>query len=329
MSLPKIIAVRNDEATRLRQRLAAEHDDNERATLLHTLVGQWPDDPETRPLLHELVHTDPSFLVRDQAMRSLALRWRDDRSRDALQTVITTDPEYLVAKEAGAFLHMFWPGDPATLRTTIADDDFRVRAVASHELGDLLDGMRLADADSYTLIRDRAANDTSPEVRAAALHAVGRTRDPEAFDLVRHAVTAPEAIAGLRDHVAADSFAESRHDAVKYLLGDFVADPGVRALLFRIAEHHPRALIRLDVIHTLTRETPGDDTVELLVRLAATDAEPDVRQQLLVEIVRALEDDDTVTGFLTARAEQDPDAEVRELATNLLADPEDTLDLWD
>lgn len=381
----------NDEATFLRRRLVAERDELERGRLLHTLVDQWPDDPETRSLLHQLVHTDKAFLVREQAMRNLALRWKDERTCDTLKQVLLTEPEHLIANEAGTFLRGLQPdkiltwtreclespdpdtrlralvalknhSDPealSTLRAMSTDDDSRVRAVALEELGELLEDTETEDADSYTVILD-ALTDPEPSVRVAAVKALGEypagdrpaiagalyervttDKDPDVRDAAMSAMVTgpdeprmwpdgPEAIAALRDYVAADLFAYSRRAVVKFMLGDLVDDLGIRALLSRIAEHHPDWAFRIDVIRTLASKGNGHaDTKATLLRLATADPQSEVRQILLVQIVRAYKDDTATTELLTDRAEHDPDPDVREFAADLQDDPEFMLGLWD
>ena len=62
----------------LRDRAAADSDDDVRSAALQAIATGWPDDPRTLPLLRDRAATDSDDDVREAALQIIAASWPDD-----------------------------------------------------------------------------------------------------------------------------------------------------------------------------------------------------------------------------------------------------------
>jgi hypothetical protein len=313
-----------------------------RAGIAEHMVRYWPDE-RTCDTLRTVITTDPAIWNAAGAAKLLN-DLRPDEARDwTYQRLRSPDPYRRIGPLWA--LRTVWPDHPDTLPALDTafrtDEEPAIRKLALRGLTELHaasgDEARWRQALDLLLI---AVRDPAPEVRVAALsdlhpycrfdpELVGRTLydqvrvddDPQA----RHEALAvmwrwdgepglwpddPEAVAWLRDFVAADLAAKDRRWAIS-LLGGFVADPEARRVLLRVAEHHPDGETRSQVIVLYLTGCDDAESKAMAYRLAAGDPWWLVRARSLQWIIGRWEEDPATLELLRDRVVADPDPLVR------------------
>lgn len=348
--------LRPDEALAWTHAQLRAPDPDVRARALSTLRTAWEDHPDTSTTLHAAVTADDEPDVRMVALSELGdLTEKDTAFRALAHDRLVHDGSPAVRYAAMRALDdTCEPDSFDPVRQAAADPDAAVRASAVRRLG--VHGRSFNTDTAIEALYERVTTDEDPDVREAAWRALRGIHELTVGEQPKRWPDRPEAITWLREHVAADPFAASRHVAVD-LLCDFVEDPDVRAVLHRVVEHHPdesdrvRVLsrfvisdrddpdtrevtlrlavtdpssrVRAEVWRQLAFHVEDDDIAALMLRRSAEDSDSDLRAQLLVEIVDAAqytEDRTATVAHLTTRAEHDPAPGVRQLAADLLAD---------
>ncbi|MBV8643371.1 MAG: HEAT repeat domain-containing protein, partial [Candidatus Eremiobacteraeota bacterium] len=214
-------------------------------------------------VLAAILRADPSPLSRIRAAKALA---KDGSAvaRDALAAGLGHDPFWGVGVEIAAALGgSHAPSARATLLANSAHPHPKVRRAIADALGNWRDA---EVAGALLALRD----DVSYFVAAAALHALGKTRDPRAFDAL---------VAG----VATPSWNETIAAGAVRGLGELADERGVAPLLDALAPERPQALRRAAVgalaklgTTVMAARTPAVEAVEraladpaYLVRVAA------------------------------------------------------------
>ena len=128
------------------------------------------------------LQADPDVVARIRAVRELAADG-SPAARDALQKAFERDSFWgVLAEAARAIGDTRAPWARAMLAAAVAHPHPKVRRAAADALGNFKD-REAADA-----LADPAREDASYFVRATALHALGKTRDERAFEMLRDAI---------------------------------------------------------------------------------------------------------------------------------------------
>jgi hypothetical protein len=278
------------------QLTAAEPDRRVRA--LRNLRAVAPDEPGTRRALGTAAATD-----RDPAVRWAALT--------ELTATAAASPISELRRRRDVFDILLGAArDPAPA----------VRAVAVEQLGHHRHVDRSATAAA---LYERVLAEDDPRVREQALRSmVSRNDEPSLWP------TDPAAIDWLRRHVAAEPFAASRRWALT-LLGAFVADPDVRALLGTIAERHPDEQRRRELLRLHRTDRADADTKQLARRLVRTDPSEHVRADATMLLTWYWPDDADTIELLLDRVVADPAGAVRSAGWDLLAYETDRAEVAD
>ncbi|WP_433728829.1 HEAT repeat domain-containing protein [Nocardia sp. CA-129566] len=294
-----------------------------RARALMALRSVWEDHPDTRTALHAAITADDCPGVRAVALRELGDRaMKDPVSRALVHDCLARDSSPEVRCAALDILDPSDDPDAVDLvRRFVIDPDPGVRVAAI----EVLQKWRPRDRAATTrALYERITIDEDPEVCAAAFRALLRNR---AGSPVWPNHTA--AITWLREYIAADPFAESRRYAL-FLADDVADDPDIRALMGRIAEHHPDDEMRSSLITRLTLGEHSDaGTQEVIRRLAATDSSWHVRACAVQGLGKFSDDLDDIEPLpdasllrdielLCERAVADPEGNVRGAAWEML-----------
>ena len=138
------------------------------------ILGEWTSS--LGPDAHAAaLRGDPSPIVRIRAAKALA-KDPNELGRNALADALASDPNWGVAVEVAAALgESRTPAARAALLANLRHSHPKVRRAVAEALGAFRDGEVAA---ALLEVRD----DESYFVIAAAYHALGRTRDPRAFD---------------------------------------------------------------------------------------------------------------------------------------------------
>ncbi|MBF6465709.1 HEAT repeat domain-containing protein [Nocardia beijingensis] len=319
-----------------------------RRRALWTLRTFWKDHPDTLTAIRDRLTSDSSAEVRYEAIHALEDGADPGTFVLALQAVV--DPDAKVRAAAVDALGTY----PTVVTTAIAqalyervttDDDPNVREAALRTASrrrnsrvlwpnhpEAISGLReYVAADPFAESRRFAVYllehfTDDPEVRTllrgiAERHPDDRERGTMMFKLSASGHDDPETKEMVRRMAVVDPSWEVRAHAVQEL--DWQDDgPDLELLRDRaVADTHGN--VRGAAWEKLALWSDREDIAVLMRRRSADDPDPDLRAQLLVEIVHgaqhAADRTPTVT-YLAPRVEQDPDADVRQLAADLVAD---------
>ena len=150
----------------------------------NVLIKEITFPKERDELLYQLRHDD--VIGRMDAAGALPAFKEDPRTAAALATSLETDPFWAVRKSAlEAFAQLGVKGGAAVLKEACKDPDPQVRAAALVAMGDLKDRAHLK------FYKDLFRTDPSYRVQAEALAAVGKAGDPSAAPFLKQAMARP------------------------------------------------------------------------------------------------------------------------------------------
>jgi len=324
-----IAVVRRDRNTRVRQ------------DALETLARAWAPSPELLAAIAERSDQEKAYTFTSWLVRYVGRRWR--RQPEALEVILRLAavspkvPEYDrwdVAAEAVATIANGWAGDPgalASLGTTASDHpDAHVGNVAMMALA-----TGWPDDESVNDRVQRAvARDTDLEVRSLAVCALHRTRSDESRAILLSLTRDVGTHAALRVLAMVALWDRSREDeALHALLVDEARRDGTPAL-WRAAlqlaaglgsqDLLPPDVERLGFLPVFPATPFGPAPIPSARALAEHTARdhPDVETRAFsFRVLRQAWDDDDTQALLRNVALEDPHAEIRSAALEVLARP--------
>ena len=275
-----------------------------RSNVIQELSQTWPQETTWEWLVQEAI-SEPEDYAAGEAIRELGRRWQDERTKRWLLERVSVGENRYIQQVSARVLVSNWPGqeiEGSLLEITAQNKNGQARDAA------LIGLARIGSSRIKTLIVSTFENIEDSETRRQLI-----------YDLVWHWPD-HDTMQLLFKSAGEDKDAEVRRAAMHQLARQWRQEVTERAVLGK--GKFPDTAQRISFIREFMRQWPDSRSRAVLMRVADSDGDANVRKEALFQLERTWPSK-SIYEFLRKRSKEDSDMSVRSVARKLLGSPPD------
>ncbi len=305
----------------LKQRAQTDEDGVVRQAAVQEIARGWKDEPDTLPLLKHKAKSDEYWAVQRAAIEEIAHGWKDEpNTLPLLQKLAKSDEDEIVRRTAVQEIARGWKDEPNTLpllqQLLQSDEDEIVRRTAVEEIAR---GWK-DEPDTLPLLQQLLQSDEHWAVRRTAVEEITRGWKDE-----------PDILTLLQQLAKSDEHWDVRRAAVEEIARSWKDEPDTLPLLQQLLQSDEHWAVRRTAVEEIARSWKEESwMLEFLCDRILNDPferqepwEGNPRLVALEIIIKQYPDNPQTLPLLRDRAENDSDEQLREFATQKLAELEE------